>query len=220
MTKLNYMESTTHPQHTKVVKSYARQAWFYDWRFKNYLEETLRVALEALRLTGKEKILDVACGTGELERRIFDKFPQQPVWGVDISQHMLDLAHEKLGSKNNLILKQCDSQKIPFDDGQFDHVVTCSAFHYMREPQKVINEFARVLKPGGSVVLLDWCWDFFNAKVYHYFRKIFFPAHYRVYSLQEIRQMYEKAGLKVTQEKTFTVRVIWRMMCVTGEKKS
>lgn len=176
------------------------------------------MVMRALHLTGKEKILDVACGTGELERRIFSKFPDQPVWGADISQHMLDLAHEKLGKIDNLVLKQADCQKLPFADGEFDRVVNSSAFHYMREPQLVIDEMARVLKPGGSVIIMDWCWDFLNAKLYHYFRKTFFPAHYRVYSLAEIKSMYEKAGLKVAAVETFSVRLIWKMMCVTGQK--
>lgn len=204
--------------HQTVVQSYAKQAHKYDRRFKNYLEGTLSVALDFMKLTGSEKILDVACGTGELEIRIFKQFPNQSIVGVDVSEDMLRQAAEKIGVQKNLILKAADSRELPFNDNQFDIVVTCSAFHYMREPEKVLKEFARVLKPGGRVILLDWCRDFLNGKIYHYFRKIFFPAHYDVYGLEQMKEMMRAAGLNPIAEKTFKVETIWRMMCVEARK--
>ncbi len=204
--------------HEEVVQSYAKQAHKYDRRFKNYLEGSLGAALEMMRLTGKERILDVACGTGELERRILEHFPHQPICGVDVSQHMLNLAQAKLAQYPHLEFKQADSRHLPQDRGSFDLVVTCSAFHYMREPEKVLAEISRVLVPGGRFIIVDWCRDFLFGKLYHYFRSAFFPAHYDVYGLRQMKEMMLEAGLQPQNHQTFTVRFIWKMMCVEGVK--
>ncbi|MBI4236978.1 MAG: class I SAM-dependent methyltransferase [Deltaproteobacteria bacterium] len=202
----------------KVITSYARMASVYDRRFRGYIARTISTALEMLQLTGTERILDVACGTGELERRILEVHPQQPIWGIDLTEEMLVAAREKLGEVPNIQWERADSRYLPFPDAHFDIVVTLSAFHYMREPQRVVNEFARVVRPGGRVVVLDWCRDFLFAQLYHLMRKVFFPQHYRVYHLAEMQQLMRDAGLTPADYRQFTVLGMWKMMCVEGKK--
>lgn len=204
----------------KVITSYARMASIYDRRFGTYVARTITTALEMLQLNGTERILDVACGTGELERRILEHHPQQPIWGIDLTEEMLVAAREKLAGFPNIQLERADSRYLPFPDAHFDIVVTLSAFHYMREPQRVVNEFARVVRPGGRVVVLDWCRDFLFAQLYHLMRKVFFPQHYRVYHLAELHQLMHDAGLTPTTHRLFTVLGIWKMMCVESCKPS
>ena len=204
--------------HHSVVRSYARQARVYDRLFKNYLDGTLSTALDLMELKGHERILDVACGTGELERKIFEVYPKQIVEGIDISEEMLRLARIKLLQFPQLNLVCGDSRHLPFPNNRFDIVVSCSAFHYMREPQKVLAEAARVLKPGGKLIIIDWCYDFLFGKIYHRFRRIFFPSHYRVYGLAELQDMMRTAGLTPTTHDTFSVQFTWRMMGVVSVK--
>lgn len=205
--------------HEHVVETYAKQATIYDRRFKDYLEGTLSPLLERLALRGDEKILDLACGTGELERRLFAKNKTQPVWGFDISQEMLDLAKIKNAEAPNFQIICGDSRQLPFENNQFDVITICSAFHYMREPEKVLAECARVLKPGGRFVVVDWCYDFWRGKFYHLFRSLFFPAHYNVYGLKEFKKMLSQAGLTPVFDRTFFVEMIWSMMHVEACKK-
>ncbi len=210
---------STHIHHHQVVKSYAKQAHKYDRRFKGYLDGTLSVAIEAMHLSGNERVLDLACGTGELERRLVSSYPKLPLTGIDLSEAMLDLARNKLHRYPHIVLKQADGRSIPFPDHSFDVVVSCSAFHYMREPDKVLGEINRVLVKGGRFILIDWCHDFLFAKFYHLFRSAFVPAHYAVYGLDEIQSMMKKAGLNPVNFDTFTVQFVWKMMCVEGVKR-
>lgn len=204
--------------HHSVVRSYARQARIYDRIFKNYLDGTLGTALDLMELTGAETILDVACGTGELERKILERFPRQNIEGIDLSEEMLRQARKKLSNFSHLNWVCADSRHLPFSDNRFDIVISCSAFHYMREPQKVLNEAARVLKPGGKLIIIDWCYDFLFGKMYHRFRRLFFPSHYRVYRLAELQDMMREAGLTPTHSETFSVQFTWRMMGVVSVK--
>lgn len=211
------MEAEIH--HQKVIKSYARQAHKYDRRFKNYLEGSLGAALLAMDLRGTENILDVACGTGELEKKILEKFPHQKIWGIDLSENMLSQARQKVNSYPNVSFEKADSRKLPFASASFDVVVSSSALHYMKEPEKVFSECARVLSSGGQLIIVDWCRDFLFAKIYHLFRKSFVPAHHDVYGLEKLKEMMSLAGLAPIDEKTFTVRFFWKMMMVKALKK-
>ncbi len=204
--------------HHSVVRSYARQARIYDRIFKNYLDGTLGTALDLMELTGAETILDVACGTGELERKILERFPRQNIEGIDLSEEMLRQARKKLIHFSQLNWICADSRHLPFPDNRFDIVISCSAFHYMREPQKVLNEAARVLKTGGKLIIIDWCYDFLFGKMYHRFRRLFFPSHYRVYGLTELQEMMRQAGLTPIHSETFSVQFTWRMMGVVSVK--
>lgn len=62
-----------------VRRVYDSLAASYDARWKKYIDATLSLAVEALDLTGQERLLDVACGTGELERRLQERWPPQPM---------------------------------------------------------------------------------------------------------------------------------------------
>ena len=202
----------------KIAAQYARWARNYDRRWARYTERVLAVALDHMALTGTEIILDVACGTGELEHRIVRRFPQQPVIGIDLSEHMLAAARTKLAAFPHCQFMQGDSQHLQFPDRHFDMVVSCSALHYMRHAQHVIDECARVLKPGGRVLIIDWCRDYLSAQLYHIFRRVIAPAHHRVYTRRELETMFRVAGLIPTRCRTFAVWPWWRMMAVEAQK--
>lgn len=205
---------------TTVAAHYAFLAPIYDRIWARYLEATLSRTIAMMALRGNESILDVGCGTGELERRIVQVHPQQPMVGLDLTQAMLVRARAKLAAYPQLQFIEGDSQQLPFPDASFDIVVSCSALHYMRDPQRVIRECARVLRPGGRVIITDWCRDFFMAKLYNAFRKTFIRAHHQVYRLRELQDFLRGAGLAPAQHTTFSIDGIWKMMCVEARKEA
>lgn len=207
-----------HTDQQKIAKHYANWARNYDRRWAHYSEGALSVTIEMLALQGTERLLDVACGTGELERRLVRTFPQMPVEGIDLSEDMLAAACSKLADYPSMHFAKGDSRHLDFPDQHFDIVVTCSAFHYMRSPQEVLQEFARVTKPGGRVLIVDWCRDYLMAKLYNSLRKLLVPAHHQVYTIAELQQMLHTAGLTPTRVRTFAVQPYWRMMCVEARR--
>lgn len=201
-----------------VVKEYQHLASIYDRIYKWYIARTMDVAMEMLHPDGHERILDVACGTGELERRIMAIHPAQAIVGVDLTEAMLARARIKLAAFPHVVFYQADSAALPFPDASFDAVITCSAFHYMRNPERVFSEFARVLSPKGRLLLIDWTRDAWQGRVYDWIRRKMIAAHYKVHSSEAVRDLCAQAGLHMTLLQKFSVLWSWRMMAIEAKK--
>lgn len=202
----------------RVVSAYEKLAPIYDWLWRGYLEGTFRVALDVLRLTGTERILDVACGTGEFERRVVAQFPRQQIVGVDITEAMLQRARVKLAGAPHVEFQRAASQALPVPDAGFDIVINCSALHYMREPERFFAEAARALRPGGRCIVIDWRRDAWRGKLYDLVRRLTIRAHHRVFTVAEVTELCRTAGLRPTTIRTFSVRGVWSMMCIESCK--
>lgn len=166
---------------SRVKEQYDRLAGSYDERWRAYLSGTLAFLEDWLRLSGGERILDVACGTGELERRLLDDYPGLRVTGVDLSSSMLDVARGKLAAHGGVSFQEASAEDLPFPDGSFDVVVTASSFHYFSDPVASLGEMRRVLRTGGRAVVLDWCRDFLACRVCDAALKVLDPAYERCY---------------------------------------
>lgn len=98
-----------------------------------------------------EKALDLGCGTG-----IYSVWLAKmglDVTGVDISKEMLSKAKEKVAEeKLNIEFVLADIHGLPFEDHTFDLVVSNITLEFVDDPQKVVSEVLRVLKPGGRFV--------------------------------------------------------------------
>jgi demethylmenaquinone methyltransferase / 2-methoxy-6-polyprenyl-1,4-benzoquinol methylase len=106
-----------------------------------------------------ESVLDVCCGTGdlalELARRVS---PGGRVVGCDFSEQMLDLAREKAASRNAdpVRFEWADALNLPYDDGRFDAVTVGFGVRNFADRDQGLREMARVLKPGGRLVILEF----------------------------------------------------------------
>ncbi|KAA3644239.1 MAG: class I SAM-dependent methyltransferase [Chloroflexi bacterium] len=145
---------------SELRKAYDRRSRAYSWfvapaEFKYHLR-----ALELADIQLADQILEVATGPGhtllELVKRVHR---DNVVHGVDLSAKMLELAKDyvnKAGYKN-ISLKQSDARELIFPDDSFDvlyngYMLDLIPFDEMGQ---VLMEFARVLKPGGKLVLLN-----------------------------------------------------------------
>ncbi len=111
------------------------------------------VILEKLSRIPYHTALDLGCGTGELMRRILEKDGSKVLYGLDLSEQMLETAKKKLGGKVDLVLG--DSEHLPFEDASFDVVYCNDSFHHYPAPDEVLGEVFRVLKPGGTFLMCD-----------------------------------------------------------------
>jgi SAM-dependent methyltransferase len=91
------------------------------------------------------RVVDIACGTGILADRIERELHPAQVYGVDMSEGMLNQARSRSTAVQWL---RGPAEQLPFDDGELDAVVTTSAFHFFDQPA-ALREFYRVLAPGG-----------------------------------------------------------------------
>ncbi len=105
----------------------------------------------------KLRLLDIGCGTGRFLDFLKQAWPRLPALGLDMSEPYVRYAkrHLKRWSRINLIVGNAESLPVP--DGSLDAVTSIFLFHEL--PPKVrrivIRECARVLKPGGRLLLVD-----------------------------------------------------------------
>ena len=137
-----------------VEQAYDRWAPIYDLVFGGVFGKGRRAAIAATNSIGG-RVLEVGVGTGI-------SLPQYAsntrIFGIDISAAMLRKAKTRvaeLGLKNVEGLAVMDAEKLDFPDGSFDVVMAQYVVTAVANPEATLDEFARVLRPGGEVILLS-----------------------------------------------------------------
>jgi ubiquinone/menaquinone biosynthesis C-methylase UbiE len=200
----------------RVRQQYNQLAALYDQRWQRYVTSTLAFLKSWINLSGAEMVLDVACGTGEFERLVLSKHPQQSMVGVDLSEEMLAIAQRKLHAFPNVAFLNATATALPFADHRFDVVVSANAFHYFDDPTAALQEMRRVLKPTGRLVILDWCRDFLVCKICDILLKFIDPAHRQCYSQSEFHHMLTTSGFKIERAQRVRFGWIWGLMIATA----
>ena len=150
------MTAMTHAELPKdmVTKAYARWAPVYDVVFGPVFERGRQAAIEAAERIGG-RILEVGVGTGI---SLPDYKRTNKLCGVDISEPMLRKAKERVtefGLSNVEGLWVMDAENLSFPDASFDVVVAQYVVTTVPNPEATLDEFARVLKPGGEIILVS-----------------------------------------------------------------
>jgi len=105
-------------------------------------------------------ILDAGCGYGRIAIPILEKHSKTKIIGVDASQNMLNRFHvelEKRSLSERCRLVNDNLYPLPLDDSSVDCVVTCAVLLHnpYRDVRKILDEFFRVLKPGGKIIVIS-----------------------------------------------------------------
>jgi demethylmenaquinone methyltransferase/2-methoxy-6-polyprenyl-1,4-benzoquinol methylase len=117
-------------------------------------------AIGNIRLPPNAKILDLACGTGNLSFSIKNSTHNHfQCYGIDISEDQLKCAREKNEKmEQNIHFSHQSIDELAFEDETFDLVITSMALHEVppKVRHKAIKETSRILKRGGQFLLVDW----------------------------------------------------------------
>jgi len=205
------------PRLEPVRLAYDSLAPSYDKRWRYYLDFSLSPVISALALEGHERILDVACGTGELERRLFARWANLRIIGVDLCPKMLAQAQAK-HIAGAVTWIEGDASNLPIPDSHFDVVICANSFHYFRKPMDSLKEIWRCLAPSGRLILVDWCDDFWMCKLCSLWLRLADPAFFCTYTLQTGRSMLVDAGFDVLRSERFKVSWLWGMMLLVCRK--
>jgi ubiquinone/menaquinone biosynthesis C-methylase UbiE len=198
-----------------IRTAYDSLAGSYDRRWRHYIDLSLTKVIHALALRGDECILDVACGTGELERRLLSRWPALFLTGIDVSPAMLTEAQRK-NSGRQIVWLDADAASLPLPDSYFDVVVCANSFHYFRNPTTCLREFRRVLVPGGRLILVDWCDDYLLCKLCSVWLRFTDPAFYGTYTTRACRDLLAAAHLDVVHCERFKAGWLWGMMLLVA----
>ena len=144
----------------------------YDRIATRWLGKVIYPALiKELNPESTKHILDVCSGSGRLTLALMQMLPRATICGADLSPSMLDLARtntEFVGVTGHVEFRLEDVAATSFDDDQFDAAISYGSLHHWQNPQAVFAELARVVRPGGQIIIGDWRRDpvllnFFNS---------------------------------------------------------
>jgi demethylmenaquinone methyltransferase/2-methoxy-6-polyprenyl-1,4-benzoquinol methylase len=111
-----------------------------------------RRAAEIVASWRPNKIVDLACGTGDLALALQKKLPDAEVVGVDFLPEMLELAKRK-GVRQTIV---ADAMRLPFPDASFDCVTVAFGLRNMKDWGEALAEMSRVLKTDGHLLVLEF----------------------------------------------------------------
>jgi ubiquinone/menaquinone biosynthesis C-methylase UbiE len=164
-------------------------------------------------LAGKQRgrALDMGAGPGQIVIKLARRLTLWKFTAVDRSEAMLAEANRNLTSTGGALAGRIefqlgDANHLPFDDATFDFVMSNSVLHHLAEPGKLLAETARLLKPGGAILLRDlrrpgrllyplhvWRYG------WHYsgtMRRLFRDSVRSAYTAEELQKLLDSAELK------------------------
>lgn len=139
-----------------------------------------RFAVRAADVRPGDVVVDVACGTGDLTEAFARRSPASRVIGIDFTPEMLDIARAKLARRpmslgSRVEYRQGDAMALDLPERSADVLSIAFGIRNVQEPARALAEFARVLKPGGRLVVLEfdrprlapvrWCNDLYTARI-------------------------------------------------------
>jgi ubiquinone/menaquinone biosynthesis C-methylase UbiE len=202
-------------RHADPGAEQAAEAHFDRWAAaygrSRLLPSLQRKALAELKPAAGDRVLDVACGAGALAIEVAPRVERAV--GVDISDGMLEIARSRLlAAEKDHTLADVDfiqgpSDALPFADAIFTAVVCTTALHHFPDPQRSIDEMARVLEPGGRLVIGDMCRDALTTKIADPLFRRFEEGHVGLQRKRDIETMLTRAGLSVRSS-----RHVWLLL--------
>jgi phosphatidylethanolamine/phosphatidyl-N-methylethanolamine N-methyltransferase len=145
---------STELSRSAVIKTYARWAPVYDVVFGSVFEDARRLAVEASERAG-QRILEVGVGTGISLPYYSSK---SRVVGIDISEPMLAVARRRVIADRLTHVERLavmDAEHLLFTDASFDVVVAQYVVNTVPHPEVALDEFLRVVRPGGELVIVN-----------------------------------------------------------------
>src|SRR5579862_8187139 len=111
------------------------------------------------------RVLDVACGTGNLAIPAARRGAQ--VTGVDIAPNLVEQARQRAAAENlPATFEEGDAEQLRYPDAQFDLVMTMFGAMFAPRPERVSTELARVCRPGGTIAMANWTPEGFVGKTF------------------------------------------------------
>ncbi len=177
----------------------------------NAIDDTLvEHALQLLAGRERGRALDIGTGPGQIVIKLARRLTRWKFVGVDRSPGMIAQARENLaaaggGLAGRVEFQMADGNLLPFPDQSFDLVLCNSVLHHLAEPEKLLCEMARLVSPGGAILLRDlrrpgrlvlplhvrWHGRHYSGVM----RQLYRDSVHSAYTVAELKRMLDSARL-------------------------
>lgn len=179
----------------KVIEQFSKHANAYATSPSHGNEDDLNRIVEWLKPQKSWRVLDIATGGGHVAKTLAPHVYQ--VVASDLTKDMLISTRSFLNDLDNILYVIGDAENLPFLDDTFDAVTCRIAPHHFPDPKKFVQEASRVLKSGGTFLLIDNVApeDRALAEYMNTFEKLRDPSHVRCLPVREWQQYLMESQL-------------------------
>jgi ubiquinone/menaquinone biosynthesis C-methylase UbiE len=195
------MSSDSHQ--SRILDQFTRQAAPFASAAAIRNEEALNRIVQWAETGPEDTVLDVACGPGLLACA-FARVAKHAT-GVDMTPAMLEQARKVQQEQRlaNVSWQPGNVYSLPFPQAQFSIVSSRFAFHHLQDPLLALREMKRACKPGGRIVVADMSPVPAKAAALNAAEKLRDPSHVRALPVNELRGLFEQAGLATPQVNSY-----------------
>ncbi|MDB5340047.1 MAG: SAM-dependent methyltransferase [Planctomycetaceae bacterium] len=122
-------------------------------------QRLVRKSIDLLQVSPGDQVLDVACGRGKSSFMVQALHPQTTVIGIDLLDRNVQVARTLFDQVGSLSYRVGNAMDLDFPDASFDRVMCLEAAFHFPDRQRFLRESARVLRPGGRLVIVDFAWN-------------------------------------------------------------
>lgn len=160
-----------------ALKATLRNTWSagdYD-HFSRFMENDARLFYERLNVATGSRLLDVACGSGQLA--LWAARDGMKVVGVDIAANLVERANVRAHAERlDASFVEGDAEALPFEDAGFDVVTSLIGAMFAPRPVLVARELLRVCKPGGMIAMGNWTQQGFVGQMFRTISRFIAPS--------------------------------------------
>ena len=118
-----------------------------------------------VNLGNVKRVLEVGCGIGAVASHLSEKY-QWDVTGIDLDPKQIEIAKSDHTENENLKFFEADTTELPFEDREFDMVLSFDVLHHMPDWDEALREISRLLGPTGLYLMNDLSLPKFTARIY------------------------------------------------------
>jgi ubiquinone/menaquinone biosynthesis C-methylase UbiE len=183
-------------QRQRILDQFTRQAIPFTRLHERDDAAFIQMLIDSADICAESEVLDVACGPGLVACQVAKA--ARHVTGLDLTPAMIEQARKRQQESglDNLSWVVGDAQPLPFDDCQFDRVITRYSFHHFSDPTSAFAELIRVCKPQGRIAVCDvFVTSTEQAEAYDQLERYRDSSHTHALRLDEFEALFEQLAL-------------------------
>jgi len=156
-------------------------------------QKQYKAVLDNINLKDNDNILDIGFGNGYLINKLFKKYIQIKIFGIEISNDMVNKVskkYKKYIEKEQLKLNLEDIGKTSFENETFNKIYTINTIYFWNNLEKCFSEIKRILKPNGIFLNIIYTKEYLNKIIYTKFG-------FNKYTVEEIKNITENNGMEI-----------------------